>query len=395
MEALILSCSTGGGHNSAGKAIQKALDARGWHTTFLDPYSLRSQKMADRVGSAYVDLVRLSPQAFGMVYQIGQAYVKAEHALCLPNPVLAVQRKTAWVLYDYLQKQPVDLIICTHPYPGLMLTWLKQHGKSVPPSIMVATDYACIPFEEDVQTDWFVIPHPDLVPVFKAKGVQESHLLPIGIPVDPKLGVLTSKKRAAAALGLDPERQYILIGGGSMGTGGIWPVIHALKPMVDEDSSLCLIVLCGSSKKMYDRVAKIGSDRILPVSFTSRMYEYLHLASLYITKPGGLSITEAAACGTPLILTQAIPGCETSNAQFFLRHGLADLVEKPEDLPAAVELEFYAIGQGRRKPDDFFRHNTDRMAEWCAVAAGLNSRRQQHAWDAVLSAGDSSVCNSK
>lgn len=35
MEALILSCSTGGGHNAAGKAVAQALESRGHHVTIM------------------------------------------------------------------------------------------------------------------------------------------------------------------------------------------------------------------------------------------------------------------------------------------------------------------------------------------------------------------------
>lgn len=41
------------------------------------------------------------------------------------------------------------------------------------------------------------------------------------------------------------------------------------------------------------------------------------------TKPGGLSSTEAAAKGIPIIHTAPIPGCETDNARFFHYHGMS------------------------------------------------------------------------
>ena len=39
MEALILSCGTGGGHNSAGIAVKEELLLRGHHVTMLNPYT--------------------------------------------------------------------------------------------------------------------------------------------------------------------------------------------------------------------------------------------------------------------------------------------------------------------------------------------------------------------
>ena len=40
MDALILSCSTGGGHNAAGFAVKEELERRGHQVTMLDPYTL-------------------------------------------------------------------------------------------------------------------------------------------------------------------------------------------------------------------------------------------------------------------------------------------------------------------------------------------------------------------
>ena len=40
MEALILSCSTGGGHNAAARAVKEELLRRGHNAVMLDPYTL-------------------------------------------------------------------------------------------------------------------------------------------------------------------------------------------------------------------------------------------------------------------------------------------------------------------------------------------------------------------
>ena len=52
MDALILSCSTGGGHNAAGTAIKEELEVRGHHVTMMDPYELVSHKLAEEVGNS-------------------------------------------------------------------------------------------------------------------------------------------------------------------------------------------------------------------------------------------------------------------------------------------------------------------------------------------------------
>lgn len=40
------------------------------------------------------------------------------------------------------------------------------------------------------------------------------------------------------------------------------------------------------------------------------------ISELLLTKPGGLTTTEAATINIPIIHTMPIPGCETYNAEF-------------------------------------------------------------------------------
>lgn len=65
MEALILSCSTGGGHNTAAQAVFEALTERGYHAVRMDPYTLVSEELANKVGQTYIKLVQKSPKLFG------------------------------------------------------------------------------------------------------------------------------------------------------------------------------------------------------------------------------------------------------------------------------------------------------------------------------------------
>lgn len=46
-------------------------------------------------------------------------------------------------------------------------------------------------------------------------------------------------------------------------------------------------------------------------------------ADLLVSKPGGISITEAACKGVPMLLADLVGGCETRNQAFFAEHGWA------------------------------------------------------------------------
>ena len=74
MEALILSCGTGGGHNSAALAIKEEMEQRGHRVTMMNPYSLGGHGTDRLVNQAYVRLVQKAPKIFGFVYQLGNLY---------------------------------------------------------------------------------------------------------------------------------------------------------------------------------------------------------------------------------------------------------------------------------------------------------------------------------
>src|SRR5699024_9590393 len=59
-------------------------------------------------------------------------------------------------------------------------------------------------------------------------------------------------------------------------------------------------------------------------------------ADLILTKPGGLSTTEAAVKGLPMLFINAVPGCETRNYEFFLKGGGADMRGTVTELCDAV-----------------------------------------------------------
>ena len=71
MDALILSCGTGGGHNAAGTAVKQELESRGHHAVMLDPYDLVSHKLAIKVGKTYIRIAQCLPRVFGFIYLLG------------------------------------------------------------------------------------------------------------------------------------------------------------------------------------------------------------------------------------------------------------------------------------------------------------------------------------
>lgn len=345
MEALILSCGTGGGHNTAGKAVADEMERRGHTVTFMDPYQLVGKNTADHVGNLYIKLVQFSPRMFGWLYSLAEVYRKFP----IHSPVYWVNGKVSAAMQQFLDENHFDCIVMTHIFPAHILAHLKNNTP-LPKTALVATDYTCVPFVEEADCDYYVVPSADLCGEFCSKGIPRQKLLPYGIPVRREFAAACGKDEARARLGLTREGKYILLSGGSIGVGQITETVSVLEQFLLKNADCYLLIVCGKNRRLYDRLQRkyMGKRQIQVMESTPQMADYLKACDLFITKPGGLSSTEAAVAGVPMIQISPIPGCEQHNADYFLKHGMSVFVRNPKrELLSALQ----TLQQGDRLHD--------------------------------------------
>lgn len=330
METLILSCGTGGGHNSAARAILEEVQRRGDKAVLLNPYTLYSIKLAQTIDTSYISMVQKRPRLFGAMYRAGQLY----RSLPVRSPVYHVNRWMVPIMEEYLRQNHFDIVITTHLYPAEIMTNLQDRGAAVPKTIFVSTDYVCIPFTEETECDAYVIPAKDLAPDYVRRGIPAEKLYPLGIPTKAAFAGGETKAEARRRLHLDPDKRYALVAGGSMGGGTIRQTIRALMEILSGSPDTVLILVCGNNRNLYEELAPHARDNILVVGHTDDMAGYLRASDLFVTKPGGLSSTEAAVCGIPILHTAGIPGCETYNADYFSAHGMSVACQDPQEAAA-------------------------------------------------------------
>ena len=319
MDALILSCGTGGGHDSAANAILEAMNLRGHKAEMLNPYTLKSNRLANGINHTYIASARHTPRAFGAVYQLGNAYRR----LPFRSPIYFVNRRMNAVLQAYFAQNHFDAVIMTHLFPAEILTNMKRHGIAIPKTVFVATDYVCTPFTEETECDAYVIPTEDLAADFINRGIPKEKIYPFGIPTHSTFAVSEAREEAKRRLGLDADKKYILITGGSMGGGRMDKAIVKLRSHFAEKKDVELIIVCGSNQGLYDKLNAQADPGIKVIGYTDDMASFMKASNLFITKPGGLSSTEAAVCGIPVLHTSPIPGCESYNSRYFSENGMS------------------------------------------------------------------------
>ena len=313
MKIAILSCSTGGGHNSAGQAIREQLLAGGATCDLINAMDFMPKLESDVISKGHVFAYRRTPRLYGAAYHFEEKHT--------PRGMATRFTPAAIKLYPFLVEHSYDAVICVHVFPALMMSYIRQkHGDAIR-SYFVATDYTCSPGVDMTQMDGYFIPR-GLSAEFVRAGLPRERLLETGIPVRSTCYARQGQVSARIALGLAPDMRQVILSCGSMGCGPMRSLAMILAKKLPKDTELT--VLCGSNRGLKRSLAVLmRKKRVRVLGYTNQMALWLQAADVLLSKPGGLTSTEAMAFGVPLVCINAVPGCETRNRQYFLREGLA------------------------------------------------------------------------
>lgn len=306
MKILIISCSTGGGHNACAKYILEELKDNNIEAEFKDFYDIVNKKAKKLSEKLYLSTLNGNGKIFKVVYKLGELYSKTK----LKSPVYSVNKLHKKKLYNYIIQNKIDLVITTHIFPALTLTAIKKV-----PFLLVATDYTACPFMEEANPNYYVIQN-GIEKDFINKGIDEKKLLKTGIPVSSNF--IKNAKDIRYNLNIDKEKT-ILIMLGSMGFGNINKIVNNLL----EIDNTKIIIVTGSNKELYNKLKKIKNKKLITLGYVHNMNDLIYSSDIVVSKPGGLSSTEIASINKPLIHAFAIPGIETINTNFFYNHKMS------------------------------------------------------------------------
>ena len=332
MKILILSCNTGGGHNSAAKAIKEVFDEKGHTCNIMDVLAFGGQKASDLVCDAYIEMVKKAPQLFGKIYKMGNKVGQFNQEKGgIRSPVYLVNKLYADALEEYIKQNNYDAVVCVHIFAAEAMTNLRKHGRVSIPFYFVATDYYCSPMLEETMPDKIFIAHKDSTFTYLNHGIKPELLLPTGIPVAKRFLTKQDKSQARTQLGLNASDQVFLLMSGSMGFGDLIDTTRYIFENGNDNTRV--IAITGHNEELYKNLqAQFKNEtRLILIGFTDKVSDYMDASDVLLTKPGGLSSTEALAKGIALIHTAPIPGCETENTQFFTEHHLSLCAKQPED----------------------------------------------------------------
>lgn len=331
MRVLILSCNTGEGHNSSGKAVQEAFQRRNIPCDMEDAFRFISSRISRFISFAFVRIYRYVPGLFRFGYRYSE-----ENPGVFEEASRAYKMITAGAerLYHFIKDEGYDTIICPHVFSGLMVTEIIRRYHIPLRTYFIATDYTCSPSCAESALDAYFIPDESLKADFVRCGIPEEKLVVTGIPVREAFFHTEDAAAAKRAIGLKKDCRHLLVMCGSMGCGPIRKLVKLIAQSLPEDCHVS--VICGTNQRLRKKLERdhMHQPRIHAYGFVQDIPAMMDSADLYLTKPGGISTTEAGCKNLPMVFVNAVAGCETYNLQFFTEKGAAVTADTPEELAA-------------------------------------------------------------
>ncbi len=317
---IVLSCNTGQGHNSCAEAIKEYLEGKGIKCGIRDALDFISTGFDRFVTWGHTFMYLHVPGFFGWGYSFNERHPRL---LEKGSPTYKVLTSGEKRMYDFLLEGGYDTVICTHVFPAITLTALMERHPLPVRTALVATDYTCHPGTESTDLEKYFIPCEPLADSFRSCLKAPERVVPSGIPVREEFWTRRDRAEAKRYLHIGAESRHLLMMCGSMGCG---PIVRLLGRLARElPDSTEVTVICGTNQRLYKKLSGRykNNRRIHIVGYTEEVSVYMDSADLYLTKPGGISVTEAAAKELPMVFIDAVSGCEKYNMEFFTKMGAA------------------------------------------------------------------------
>ena len=331
---LILSATFGDGHKQVAKAISEAveytlpnaspiiLDIMEWIHPYLYPVSLFVYKRG----------IKRFPQVYSYFYK--KTRVKNSFSTKL-NSLFTFGLQT---MLEVIQRIKPRVVVSTYPFAAGIISKLKEQGLINIPAVTIITDYTDHSYWIHPYTDLYIVGSNQVRDRLISLGIEDDKIKNTGIPVRQRFIESQPRELLLEKYGMNSNKFTVLIMGG--GDGFIGKGRSTFRALESVSQTLQLIIVCGRNKKLKKQLElelKDYKHDVLLLGFCENIQELMAISDLMITKPGGVTTSEALAMGLPLLIYHPLPGQEEDNAEFLWKSGLAFLAKTENDLILKIE----------------------------------------------------------
>ncbi|MDD9266454.1 glycosyltransferase [Paenibacillus sp. GCM10023248] len=323
---LILSEGFGAGHTQAAYALARSLEKHGStiETRVLELGAFLHPTIAPWVFQAYKKTLSASPKLYGRLYRsqykksLNRLTQLALHRICYAQTAAIIQ---GWAPHA---------IVCTHPFPSVVVSRLKRSGLNIP-LCTVITDY-------DVHGTWvsrevnkYMVSTEDVKNKLLGRGISPAQVEITGIPVHPGFREEHDKAMIRQQFQLSAMPTVLVMGGGWGLIGGDSLSEH----LVAWRDRIQFIFCLGSNAKMLAKLAEDERYRhpnIRLLGFTQDIDKLMEVSDLLVTKPGGMTCSEGLAKSVPMLFYDPIPGQEEENVHYFTQQGFGERIRSADTI---------------------------------------------------------------
>ncbi|MFA7232264.1 MAG: glycosyltransferase, partial [Victivallaceae bacterium] len=306
---LLLSGPMGTGHTQASLAIVKYAEENypELKVTHLNVVEL----MTPGLRIFFTDFYHFMLRHLSLIwlYMYHSSNVPPKHAPLFRKIMLIWRRTFEKRLLKRIAEYKPDYIICTHFLPAEVIGQAKREKRINYFTSSVITDFSVHWAYIQPELDLFFVANLDMSLILHLRGIGREKIYITGCPIFPgfsKSYTDEDKKLLRDELGLPQDARLVMV---MMGGENIGRVAAITKTLLEQFPSISVLAMTGKDNKLYQQIEKMKPQypgRVFPVSFTTRVNDYMALCYLVVSKPGGITISECMAMRKPIIVMDPI-----------------------------------------------------------------------------------------
>lgn len=327
---LILTASFGGGHNKAANNLKNKLLEENYNVEIVDVLKEISEKVDNIMIESYLTIINKTPDLYGLLYKTSNSFTQSLNQSILTKPFSSFLSNK---LIPIINELNPDIIIGTHVFAIRIVEYLKSKEIFNGKFISIITDFIThkMYFSNDV--DYYIVASDFTKDKMISQGIKKDKILTYGIPIDEKFKEKVSEKKEGfniltmfGALGMDDFSEYIM-------------------PLLDISEELKITMVCGKNEELKDKLSHkyslfVNQGRLKIIGYTTEINKLMEEHQILITKPGGLTVTEAIIKNIPIVVPFFIPGQEQENLEFIIEEEIGVFAEDVNGIVKEVS-KFY------------------------------------------------------
>ncbi|MCU0157380.1 diglucosyl diacylglycerol synthase [Bacillus safensis] len=325
---LILTANYGNGHMQVAKTLYDECKSQGFeHVVVSNLYQESNPIVSEVTQYLYLKSFSIGKQFYRLFYYgVDKIYNKRKF-----NIYLKMGNKR---LDELIQLHNPDIIIIT--FPMIVVPEYRNKTGKVIPTFNVMTDFCLHKIWVHENIDRYYVATDYVKQKLVEIGTHPSDVKVTGIPIRPQFEADVPKSMIYKKYGLSSDKKVLLI---MAGAHGVLKNVKELCEALLLDSEVQIVVVCGKNaalKQSLSELEKAHPDQLKALGYVEQIDELFRVTDCMITKPGGITLTEATAIGVPVILYKPVPGQEKENALFFEDYGAAIVINRHEDILESV-----------------------------------------------------------